>query len=156
MGSPIGQADALAKTTGFKVEISGGPDATSLEGGWRSFSWTGMTVDEIPGTTGGDQIGQTTRGLINWGQINLIGAFTKDRKFCLEWFTAQQNGETGDAVYKTVTVTYIKPDNTDGDSHNFHECFLTEYQLSPLRSDGGNEVCVETVTLQVGRYDQQA
>ena len=151
MGDGV-RADQYVIASGFKLDITGGPDPQGPDGSWKMVNGGSLVFDVVSGaSTGGDQFMQGSLGQKQWQNLVITGPVTATRKDMLQWVSDMKDGKK-DKLRRNVTVTMINKDGTDGIAYNFLNCFLESYELTSLSGDNANE-CYETISINVGRSD---
>jgi len=146
------RADQYVIASGFKLDITGGPDPQGPDGSWKMINGGSLIFDVVSGaSTGQDQFMQGSLGQKQWQNLTVTGPVTGSRKDMLTWVADMTAGKS-DKLRRNVTVTMINKDGTDGIGYNFLNCFLESYELTSLSGDNANE-CYETISINVGRSD---
>jgi len=146
------RADQYVIASGFKLDITGGPDPGGPDGSWKVVNGGGLKFDVVTGASvGGDQYMQGSLGQKVWENLNLTGPVTATRKDMLQWVADMTAGKA-DKLRRNTTVTMINKDGSDGIAYNFTNCFLESYQLTDLSGDNASE-CFESISVNVGRSD---
>jgi phage tail-like protein len=146
------RADQYVIASGFKIDITGGPDPQGPDGSWKVVQGGSLTFDVVSGaSTGQDQFMQGSLGQKQWQNLNVTGPVTSSRKDMLQWVADMKDGKS-DKLRRNVTVTMVNKDGTDGIAYNFLNCFLESYQLTDLSGDNASE-CFESISINVGRSD---
>lgn len=144
------RADQYIKNYGFRVEFKPGPPPDATHGKWKTFRGGGLRLHSQAASRGTDKIKQYTLGTCEWENIVLTGQVTAERKDMLQWFQDMvEKGAEGDC-FRSVTLTWLNRDGSDGRSVTWNECFLCGYSLTPLDGDADDEECIETVEICVG------
>jgi len=146
------RADQYVIASGFKIDITGGPDPQGPDGSWKVVQGGSLTFDVVSGaSTGQDQFMQGSLGQKQWQNLNVTGPVTSSRKDMLQWVADMKDGKS-DKLRRNVTVTMVNKDGTDGIAYNFLNCFLESYQLTDLSGDNASE-CFESISINIGRSD---
>lgn len=145
------RADEYVRNYAFRVDITSGAAPTTTAGKWKTFRGGGILLHETTGVTRGTDSNQHhSLGTSEWQDIVMTGQVTKDRTDMLKWFTDMKTKGDKSVCFRTVTLTWLKRDDTDDRSVTWNECFMIGYSLTELNGDDLDVECIETVELCTG------
>ena len=142
--------DEMLVVLGFRVEITGAGTGTDPDSAWETCTGGALNIEVADSSTGSDQSHTTTPGHKYIDTITLRGPMTGGRKALCDWITATVKGEPWK---RTLVITELMKDGSDGKSFTYHDCFPTRYVFPALSAAGtGNlyeEVDIKPIRLEL-------
>lgn len=132
-------ADELSRVYGFRVEIEGlEPMPVRVVEGLKIE----VVVEEVE--TPGDPVLRKMPTRFRTGEITLKRGVVDDWSF-FDWINLVRVSDTSE-IHRDVSVTVLDRQGSDVQTFEYHECFLSSYELVPLDSKSAGEGLEEAVT----------
>lgn len=142
--------DQMHKILGFRVEITGAGSGSDVDSAWETCTGGSLNIEVADASTGSDQFHTATPGHKYVEEVTLRGPMTSGRKSLCQWITETVQGKDWK---RTLTITEITTDGSDGKTYTYLDCFPTRYVFPGLSSSGtGNlyeEVAVKPIRLEL-------
>jgi len=142
--------DQMHTILGFRVEITGTGSGTDSDSAWESCTGGSLNIEICESSTGSDQFHTSTPGHKYVEELTLRGPLTSGRKALCAWITETVQGKDWK---RTLTITEITTDGSDGKSYTYLDCFPTRYVFPSLSASGtGNlyeEVAIKPIRLEL-------
>jgi hypothetical protein len=146
------RADQFIKAYGFRVEISGPAGGKNEDNAWETCTGGALMIKLTETSPGPDASAASAAppGAKSVNELVLRGPMTDGRRAMMDWIN---NTVAGIDDRRTVTIVEIMKDGSDGRRFDYHDCFITKYELAPLQAAGtGNlyeEVHIKPIRLEL-------
>jgi hypothetical protein len=134
---------------GFKVVIDNAGSGGDPDSAWETASGGSLNIEVADASVGDNQFHQTTPGHKYVDTLTLRGPLTSARKALCQWITETVQGKPWK---RTVVITEILKDGSDGKSFTYLDCFPTRY-VFPAFSASGTGNLYEEVNLKPIRLE---
>lgn len=142
--------DQMQTILGFRVEITGAGSGTDVDSAWESCTGGSLNIEISESSTGSDQFHTSTPGHKYVEEVTLRGPLTSGRKALCQWITETVQGKDWK---RSLSVTELMVDGTDGKVYTYLDCFPTRYVFPSLSASGtGNlyeEIAVKPIRLEL-------